>query len=161
MSDSQPTAPAGLLRRLAALCYDTLLLFGVAFAYGVVVWALRTLAGQDTLEPLRGPAAVLELAGLALVLAGYYVLCWVRRGQTLGMKAWRLRVERVDGHLLDARTAWRRALLALVSALPVGLGYWWAWFDAEGRTWHDRWTATRVVKLPSPSAALGERPTPS
>ena len=149
MSETAPALPtAGLIRRLMAMVYDSLLLLGVAFAYGVIVWALRKLAGQNTLEPLTGPAAFVELLFLWITLAGYYVLGWTRRGQTLGMKSWRLRLEPPDGGAVSAATAWLRTLLAPVSMAAAGVGYLWVLFDKERGCWHDRWTGTRVVVLP-------------
>lgn len=143
-----PLPTAGPIRRLMAIVYDSLLLLGVAFAYGVVVWGIRKLAGDNTLEPLHGVAAMVELTLLWLTLAGYYVLCWTKRGQTLGMKSWRLKVETLQGGHISAKTAWLRALLALVSAAPLALGYLWSSIDRQRGAWHDIWTDTRVVVLP-------------
>src|SRR5690606_6462137 len=95
--DANPLPTAGLIRRLLALVYDSLLLLGVTFAYGVLIWLIRRIAGDDTLQPMGGSAALLGLLGLWLTLAGYCVLCWSRRGQSLGMKSWRLRVETFEG----------------------------------------------------------------
>jgi len=149
MSDPSPSLPtAGLVRRLMAIVYDSLLLLGVAFAYGVVIWILRKLAGDDAMEPLRGIPAFLELLLLWLTLAGYYVLCWTKRGQTLGMKSWRLRLEHPDGRYVSGKTGWLRSVLALVSAAPAGLGYIWCLVDKDAGCWHDRWTDSRVVLLP-------------
>ena len=148
---------AGLIRRLMAMVYDGLLLLGVAFAYGVVIWGLRKLAGDDTMEPLHGLAATLELAGLWLVLSGYYVLCWLKRGQTLGMKSWRLCLQSTEGGAIRPATAWLRTLLAVVSALPAALGYLWVLLDRRGGCWHDRWSRTRVVVLPKQKPRAARR----
>lgn len=148
---SYPTA--GLIRRLLAIVYDSLLLLGVAFAYGVLVWGIRKVAGDNTMEPLSGLAAFMELALLWVTLAGYYVLCWTKRGQTLGMKSWRLRLERYDHSNIPASTAWVRCVLAVLSSLPAGLGYFWVLFDKKGGCWHDHWTKTKVVLLPKESRA--------
>ena len=139
---------AGLGRRLLALIYDFLLLLGVLFGYGVLVWILRKLAGDNPMEPLSGLAAYAELLGLWLALASYYVLCWVKRGQTLGMKSWRLRLETKDGQCIDQATAWLRCILAPIAALPLGLGYLWCLFGKSHYCWHDIWTQSRVVVLP-------------
>jgi len=131
-----------------AFVYDALLLIGVSFAYGVLVWIVRKLAGHNAMEALTGVAAYLELLGLWLVLAGYYVLCWIKRGQTLGMKSWRLRLETLDGRPIDVATAWLRCILAPLAALPLGLGYLWCQFGKSRSCWHDLWTQSRVVVLP-------------
>jgi len=46
----------------------------------------------------------------------------------------------------------RRLGWALVSLLPLGLGFLWILFDPEKRAWHDRLSRTRVVVLPKGSA---------
>lgn len=139
---------AGLIRRLLAMVYDTLLLLGVAFAYGVIIWLLRKLAGANLQTAPGGISGSLVLLGLWLTLAGYYVLCWSKRGQTLGMKSWRLIVEDERGRHPSTAQCWLRCLLAPISAAVAGLGYIWCWFDKRHGCWHDRWTNTRVLVLP-------------
>lgn len=155
MADT-PFPTAGLIRRLLAIAYDTLLLLGVAFAYGVVVWLLRKAAGADLNEPPQGIAGVVELLGLWCVLAGYYVLCWTKRGQTLGMKSWRLQVTSLSGGHPAAWQAWLRCLLAPLSAAALGIGYVWCWFDAGRGCWHDYWSQTRVMVLPKEKRKRGK-----
>lgn len=144
--DTLPTA--GLIRRLMAIIYDGLLLLGVTFAYGVVVWTLRLVSGMDLTAPPTPFIQVLTLLGLWLVLASYFVICWTKRGQTLGMKTWRLRLETLTGGLPSTAQCWLRCLLAPLSAAPAGLGYLWCLFDRRRGCWHDHWSDTRVVVLP-------------
>ncbi len=148
---------AGFIRRLLAMVYDGLLLLGITFAYLTLIWIVRKLAGQDLNRPLTGISALLGFIGLWLVLAYYFVLCWTRRGQTLGMKTWRLRLQNVGGGMPSARACWLRCLLAPVSLAPAALGYLWSWYDRQRGAWHDIWTHTRVVVIPkvSPPGAAG------
>ncbi len=46
---------------------------------------------------------------LLLVVFAYFGLCWTRSGQTLGMRAWRIRLEGADG----GRPDWLDALVAI------------------------------------------------
>ncbi|MEO6103533.1 MAG: RDD family protein, partial [Pseudoxanthomonas sp.] len=39
-------------------------------------------------------------------------------------------------------------LVATVSLLLGGLGFWWAWVDRDRLTLHDRASGTRVIRLP-------------
>ena len=78
----------------------------------------------------------------------YLAVPWVRTGQTLGLKAWRLRVERREGGPLTWWHALLRFLAALPSILPGGIGLLWVLVDREGLAWHDRLSGTRVVRLP-------------
>ena len=41
-----------------------------------------------------------------------------------------------------------RYSVGTLSLLPAGLGFWWAWFDRDRLTWHDRASRTRIVRLP-------------
>lgn len=132
--------PSGLLRRLAAICYDTLLLAALLWVFTLVVVLLR----GEAVAPGTwwfGPS----LAAIAMVFFGWF---WTHGGQTLGMRAWRLRVERADGTPLRWRDALTRWLAAWLSLLPAGLGYWWSLADAERRCWHDRLSGTRLVHEP-------------
>ena len=132
---------AGVFRRLAAACYDALLI--------VAVWMLATL----TIVALRGgePVPPGQL-GYQLLLLGatalYFIFSWLRGGQTLGMRAWRLRVERASGEPLDLAAGIVRFIGGLVSILSGGLGLIWLWIDRDDLTWHDRLAGSRVVVLP-------------
>jgi uncharacterized RDD family membrane protein YckC len=140
------TNPASLPRRLGALIYDALLLLGVLMlAVLALIFPYQLLTGQP--YP-HGEAAYLWLQRLYLVgVAGvFFVYFWTHGGQTLGMRAWRIRVIREDGGALAAGAAWRRFLWAIPSMLPAGLGLWWCLFDRDGRAWHDRLSRTRVVR---------------
>ena len=138
--------PAGLLRRLGAMLYDGLLVLALLM---VVTALLLPLTGGEAIAPGRHPVLEYAYRGVLLaVVVGFNGLFWTRRGQTLGMASWRLRVEREDGRLLRWSDTLRRLAWAVVSLLPLGLGYFWLLLDPQSRTWHDRMTRTRVVVLP-------------
>lgn len=151
MTDAASATPpvpvrAGLLRRLGALVYDSLLLLAVL----IVATALfLPLTGGEAIVPDEQPAleAVYRLT-LLLLIVGFYGLFWTRRGQTLGMASWRLRVEREDGRLLTWGDTLRRLGWGLLSVLPAGLGFAWILVDQQRRAWHDRLSGTRVVVVP-------------
>jgi uncharacterized RDD family membrane protein YckC len=141
--------PAGLLRRLAAIVYDTLLIIAL---WMVVTAAFLLLSRGEAITPERDP--VLEFvyrAALVTVVVIFYGLPWTRRGQTLGMASWRLKVVREDGSLLDWRDTVVRLLGATLSLLVFGLGFMWILVDPERRAWHDRLSRTVVVVLPKGS----------
>ena len=78
----------------------------------------------------------------------FFVGFWIRAGRTLGMQSWRLTVEKADGGKPGIMAGSVRFLAALVSWLPLGLGFWWAMWDKDRLTWHDRWSGTRLVYHP-------------
>ena len=137
---------AGLPRRLAAMFYDGLLLVAVLM---IATALLLPLTGGEAITPADHPwlefAYRLVIVGLVVLFFGTF---WTRRGQTLGMASWRLRVEREDGTLLTWGDTVKRLAASLISWLPLGLGYFWILLDRDGRAWHDRLSRTRVVLLP-------------
>lgn len=137
-TDPHRVEPAGILRRLAALAYDLLLLAALLFVFTLVVHALR---GGREVEPGTVWFQLCLVAIIVVFFAGF----WVHGGQTLGMKAWRLRVISRDGERIGWPTALARTGAGLLSIAAAGLGLWWAAFDPERRTWHDRLCGTRVV----------------
>jgi uncharacterized RDD family membrane protein YckC len=134
-----------LLKRLGAMLYDALLLVAL---YMGLTFAMLPLTGGEAITPQTHP--VLEhLYRLALlaITAGFFGLSWTRRGQTLGMQSWRLKLVREDGALPRWRDAMLRLAAAALSWLPLGLGFLWILVDTQGRAWHDRLSRTRVVEL--------------
>lgn len=137
---------AGVLRRFGAMLYDLLLVIALLF---IVTALFLPITGGEAISADR--SLLLERiyqTTLLLVIVLFFCGFWTWRGQTLGMLAWRLRVERGDG----ARLTWRDALLRLggaaVSLAALGLGYFWIWIDRDRLAWHDRWSGTRVVVTP-------------
>lgn len=138
--------PAGLLRRLGAVLYDGLLLVAVLM---VTTALFLPFTGGRALDPQERP--VLEWiyrATLLLVTVAFFGVFWTRRGQTLGMASWRLRIEREDGGTLTWGHTVRRLAAALLSWLPFGLGYLWILVDPQRRAWHDRLSGTRILVMP-------------
>ena len=142
--------PAGLWRRLFALAYDAILLFALC---AIVTLLFLPLNGGSALTAAQTPRLeVLYRVVLLAVVAGYTCYCWTHGGQTIGMLAWRLYVQRENGAALDWPLALRRLGAACVSLAAAGLGFVWLLFDPARRTWHDRWTHTRVIVRPRKSA---------
>ena len=158
---------AGTFRRLAAATYDGLLLLAVLM---LVTALLQRFTHGAAIT--RASVGAFEYAYCALLLAciaGYYAPAWVRRGQTLGMKAWHIRLETPAGALPTLRQALVRlgiaaplyvlaiagvlvmithhggglVLLACLAPLTVSFG----WHALTGRgTLHDLASRTRITR---------------
>ena len=165
-TNSAPS-PASIASRLAALLYDLL----ITLALLLVVALSAQLATQARLIGMHGGHAQVPLLYQLLqmgVVCAYFVLSWTLGGQTIGARAWRLRVIAVG---TSAAPRVGRALLRAGSAalplLALLLGYLWPlrvallavaalWlidyaalpFDRARRTLHDRLSGTRLVRLP-------------
>jgi uncharacterized RDD family membrane protein YckC len=147
--DSGPSSPAaGLVPRLMAMVYDSLLLIALfaAVSLPVVLWMGERSINENL--------AVLLLYRLLLLLTAFLFFgwFWTHGGQTLGMRAWRLRTVKYDHSPMDWASAGRRFAASLVSFASAGLGYLWILVDPERLAWHDRLSATRVERLPKKSS---------
>ena len=154
MPTADPTPsfePASLFKRCAAFSYDLLILVGLVASFTL----LAVLLHGGAIEPGRLWFQVALLAIVTVFFCGF----WTHGGQTLGMRAWRIRVVGQNGTPLSWHRAGLRFVAGIVALLPLGLGLWWGIFDAQRRGWHDRVTNTRVVRV-QPSAATSRAPPP-
>ena len=161
--ERRPVA-AALRRRVAALVYESVLLFGILFATGLVY----AVALQQThaMEHRSG-----LIAACFLVLGLYFVGTWTHGGQTLAMKTWHLRVVTDAGAPLAPRRALMRYLASWVWVLPPlalahaalprnttayfgALGAWIALYALAAllhprrQFWHDALCDTAIVDAP-------------
>ena len=160
----------GLLRRLACMLYEGVLLFGVLMATGLV-YSVAT-QERNALQGLHGLQFV-----VFVVLGIYFVGFWSsRRGQTLAMQTWHIRLVTRDGSRVSRTRALARYLLAWVWFLPALASVYFAGVKGPGVTfttlgvgmlvyaassrlhpdrqfWHDAACGTRLVtwrpKLPA------------
>jgi uncharacterized RDD family membrane protein YckC len=143
MNNPTQASLASLWLRLLAALYDLLPLMGLWL--GAAAFAVFVTGGALDTRQLRGKLFVQAL--VLIVSAAYFVVSWTRGGQTIGMRAWRLRVVRADGTSPGAAQSLLRFAVGVVSVAAFGLGLWWALIDRERRTWHDRAARTLVVRL--------------
>jgi uncharacterized RDD family membrane protein YckC len=169
---ASPEAPIhttpGLMRRIAALIYEGLLLLALVLIASFPIAGLKGLT-------LDGIPHFFYQAYLFAVTAFYYAWQWQKTGQTLAMKTWRFRVMTESGK----RLTWQRALIRYIWALvfygPACVGIllfffpsrlspvitmWfflplmatilYARFDRDGQLLHDRLASTRLEDAPVP-----------
>jgi uncharacterized RDD family membrane protein YckC len=176
MSTLAPPAvqPAGLFRRLGAIFYDALLLFAILCIATMLVL------------PLNGGAAI--QAGNPLYFSYVYLSCfcfygwfWTHGGQTLGMRAWQLRLQCYDGENITWWQAGLRFVLASLWLWPlilsevvlrdivslediklrvkinlvIGLGFLFLLLLTR---LHDRYSETVLVRVPEPTARRSAAP---
>lgn len=157
MNDSQLEhfPRAGFRRRFGSWVYDVLIAFAVYMVAGAVSFLLIYLGYymdfygmqgyehfSDTISNtywLKWPNEVWKLAWVSF----FFVFFWEKSGQTLGMQAWRLRLQNQDGTRINKKTGLKRLLPTL-----LGLGNLTVIFDRKNKlSLQDRLTNTEVVVL--------------
>lgn len=131
-------------RRLGSLCYEIL----VILALVIFLYVLPQMVYSGVSHFI--PSTTQVRLYLFVLLGIYFVWCWVKAGQTLAMKTWRLR-------LVDAQTS--RPLRPLQALLrygmgwlcwPTGLALLWSFLDPDDQFLHDRIAGTRILFEPKP-----------
>ena len=133
------TASCGLLRRLAIMVYDGL----VVIALLLLATALALLAGFDQVSAGKDPLFTLYLVVVWFLYLAWF---WHRGGMTVGMRTWHVAIEGVDGQRPGWGQCLVRFLTSFVSAACIGLGFVWSLFEPQNRTWHDLLSRTRLVR---------------
>ena len=90
---------------------------------------------------VAGPKALL----LWLV---YHVAMWAWKGTTVGGIVVGIKLVRVDGRPVDVGVALVRAVASIFSAFALGLGFFWAGWNREKQSWHDKIAGTVMVRVP-------------
>ncbi len=127
-----------------AMIYDGFLLVAL---FAVVSVPIVVQVGE---ESITGNAVLLAIFRMVLLLTAFLFFgwFWTHGGQTLGMRAWRIRAQKADGTAMDWSSSTRRLLSALVSWGFLGLGYLWILVDKNNLAWHDHLSNTQLVLLP-------------
>lgn len=140
-----------LLRRFAAMVYDSLLLMAVSILYGAVMTGINiAIKGVPaTGERITwGIFGVVVFIGWILTIGYFFCYFWHKSGQTLGMKTWRMKV--VNDNDLNCPSYSKciiRFLCAPLSLCLLGAGYWLMYANAERQTMHDKISKTRTLLL--------------
>lgn len=142
------STPASLWLRFAAAIYDLFPLLALwMLTAGVGLLAVH--GEVDVAHPSLAYRLALRSALLA-VTAGYFVVSWSRGGQTIGMRAWRLRVVAAHGGALPWPRATLRFAAGVVSLLALGAGFLWCLIDRDKRAWHDIVARSACVRIAKP-----------
>ncbi len=153
--ESSSLERAGFVRRLLAMIYDTLVATAVGMCAAMVMIVTLVVMLKNGALDLQGyaePADLIQASfgyklliqtWVGLWIAGFFLWFWRRGGQTLGMRAWRLRIYST----VEEPMTWPRLFIRLVASLG-GLGTLLVLFDFKNKqSLQDRLAKTEVLKL--------------
>ena len=128
----------GFFRRLAAQIYDLFLLIALLFIATALL--LPFTAG----EAVSTQQTLIYRTYLAVISFFFYGWFWTHGGQTLGMRAWKIKVLTLHQKPINWTQALLRFITAIVSWGLFGLGFLWVFFDKNRRSWHDHLSKTSL-----------------
>lgn len=140
---------ASFFRRLGAYIYDLFALLAVlmlAAVAALIVVIISSAMGFIDLTVYTDEADYLSnspifLTYLCAVIITFYAYFWTKAGQTIGMKAWHLRVQNSDG----SNISFTQALIRLATS-AFGLGNFMALLN-DRNAFQDLWAECDVVVL--------------
>ena len=145
---------ATLGKRLLAILYDVLIVFLITVVVSLITQQIIIQSGLIELEqvPISAGEFVfvipadsisnLFLKSLWILLSFiYFAFFWTTRGQTPGMKVWKVRVISHDG----TQISWIQALLRYLTAF-FGLGLLWSLFNKKRNTTQDILSKSVLIK---------------
>jgi len=135
---------ASLGRRFGALFYDLLVLLGIVFIAALPLPWFDQITGGAVL------GLWIKRLYLLTVCFAYFGGFWVKGGQTLGMRAWQLRVIRNSGRALGWGDAVKRFTGLCLAVITLGLGFFWMPADTRHSNW-DKLCGIRVIWCRKPA----------
>ncbi len=134
-----PLHTARLARKLFAAVVD-----GIVISAALSIFGYLFVRFTGSLPEPRTSAML--IAGLTLILwFGYQYSFLTFCGTTIGLRAARLRLLRFDGSPARRSVRRWRVVTSVLSAISLGLGYAWCFFDEDQLSWHDRITKTHLA----------------
>ena len=140
---------ASFFKRLGAYIYDLFALGAILMLAAILALLVVTISNkvglidlslyEDTAQYLG--QSPIYLAYLCVVIIGFYAYFWTQAGQTIGMKAWRLRVQNSDG----SNITFTQSLIRMATS-AFGLGNIMALLTSRN-AFQDLWAESEVVVL--------------
>ncbi len=144
-------ASAALWRRLAAMVYDSIVILAIWIIVGFLVLSAF---GIDQAQVVENDQVVMDpyyritlFSSMLLSAYLFFAWFWTHSGQTLGMQAWKLRVQNADGSAISYKQSLIRFVTAPFSLLLIGAGYFYMFFNPAKLTLPDLLSYSVVVKM--------------
>ncbi len=123
------------------MIYDSFLLVAVIFICFLPVPILPEAFRESSIGKLSLQAYIL------IILFAFFGWFWTHGGQTLGMRAWRIKVVSDHGADLTWKLALKRYFFAIASLTLCGIGLIWSLFHPQNMTLHDLYCGSKMIML--------------
>jgi uncharacterized RDD family membrane protein YckC len=125
---------------MAIIVYDSVIVISLL----MLATMLAMLAGFGGRTAMKDPVYTVYLLSIWFF---YLAWCWHQGGMTVGMRAWRVKIEDENGNKPGWGKSTIRFLASLLSTAAAGIGFLWALVDSRNRTWHDLLSSTRLIRF--------------
>ena len=141
MSNSDTEINAGLMRRLLALLYDSILIIGIYMSYVILVTYLNGSALESQLEIL-----FLQFSFIIFIFLFYCYFWKFNNGQTLGMQVWKIKLVSSGNEEININKMVLRCALSMIFSLVFLSNFIFIIFNKERKTLGDYFSKTKLRK---------------
>lgn len=135
---------APIHRILGSAFYDGLISLGILMIAGAIAVGFNKLiTGQDALD-----ANLIYQLYLVASVVSYFVFFWHKSGQTVGMKAWRIKLVSEKSHSMSRMALVKRFLVAIPAYAFLLIGVLWQYLGSDNKMWHDTASQTYLIHIP-------------
>ena len=142
MSNSDTEINAGLMRRLLALLYDSILIIGIYMSYVILVTYLNGSALESQLEIL-----FLQFSFIIFIFLFYCYFWKFNNGQTLGMQVWKIKLVSSGDEEININKMVLRCALSMIFSLVFLSNFIFIIFNKERKTLGDYFSKTKLLKV--------------
>ena len=142
MSNSDTEINAGLMRRLLALLYDSILIIGIYMSYVILVTYLNGSALESQLEIL-----FLQFSFIIFIFLFYCYFWKFNNGQTLGMQVWKIKLASLGKEEININKMVLRCALSMIFSLVFLSNFIFIIFNKERKTLGDYFSKTKLLKV--------------
>ncbi len=142
---------AALWRRLAAMVYDSIVIIAIWIVIGFLVLSAF---GIDQVQVVENDQVVMDpwyritlFASMLVSAYLFFAWFWTHSGQTLGMQAWKIRVQNTDNSSIGYKQSLVRFVVAPFALAFLGAGYFYMFFNTEKLCLPDMLSGSIVVKV--------------
>ncbi|MDX1341693.1 MAG: RDD family protein [Reinekea sp.] len=131
-------------RAIGSVIYDALVLLGLLMIAGFIAVGLHFwVTGSEVI-----PHNLIFQLYLLVIIIGYFLYFWRKSGQTVGMKAWRIKLVNQKSGAPTVKQLLVRLFIALPAYALLCVGVFWQYWSKDGLTWQDKVSQTKLIHIP-------------
>ena len=142
MNNMENKNPAGLLRRLLAVFYDSILIIGLYMSFVILITYLKGTALESKAEVL-----FLQLSFIFIAVSFFCYFLSVNKGQTLGMQVWKIKLITENKNKLKLKSMILRCIFSTLFTILFFSNFIYIFFNKERNTLGDKLSKTKIIRI--------------
>ena len=142
MNNMENKNPAGVLRRLLAVFYDSILIIGLYMSFVILITYLKGAALESEAEVL-----FLQLSFIFIAVSFFCYFWSANKGQTLGMQVWKIKLITENKNKLKLKSMILRCIFSSLFTILFFSNFIYIFFNKERNTLGDKLSKTKIIRI--------------